>query len=88
MTPRNPPKMRRFSTKLLPSATVVTAGYDPLRDEGDAYAQSLVAVGVIVEHVRNPKMTHGFFWMKGVIDHTQNAYDQIGLNLRRAFALR
>ncbi|UUZ68810.1 alpha/beta hydrolase [Polaromonas sp. P2-4] len=45
-------------------------GYDPLRDEGDAYAQSLVAVGAIVEHVGNPTMTHGFFWMKGVIDHT------------------
>lgn len=69
----------------LPAATVITAGYDPLRDEGDAYAKALAGAGVAVDHVPNPTMIHGFFWMKGVIGHTQGVFDQIGKNLRRAF---
>ena len=70
----------------LPAATVITAGFDPLRDEGDAYAAALTKAGVKVDHIRNPTMIHGFFWMKGVIDHTAGVYAQIGANLRGAFA--
>lgn len=71
--------------KGLPAATVITAGYDPLRDEGDAYAKALAKAGVSVDHVPNPTMIHGFFWMKGVIGHTQSIYDRIGRNLKSAF---
>ena len=70
----------------LPAATVITAGFDPLRDEGDAYAAALTKAGVKVDHIRNPTMIHGFFWMKGVIDHTAGVFEQIGANLRGAFA--
>lgn len=47
----------------LPSATVVTAGFDPLRDEGIAYAERLEAEGIAVHHEHYPDMIHGFFAM-------------------------
>lgn len=50
----------------LPPALVVTAGFDPLRDEGDAYAAKLVDAGVPVIHRCYDDMVHGFFGM-GVI---------------------
>ncbi len=69
----------------LPPATIITAGYDPLRDEGEAYGEALAKAGVAVTPLRNPTMIHGFFWMKGVLSHTGEVYRQIGTQLRRAF---
>lgn len=44
----------------LPPALIITAGYDPLRDEGAAYGDRLMESGVQVTHVDYPDMVHGF----------------------------
>jgi acetyl esterase len=52
----------------LPPAVVVTAEFDPLRDEGDAYAERLRAAGVPVRHLPGPGLIHGYFAFLGVVD--------------------
>jgi acetyl esterase len=46
---------------------VVTAEFDPLRDEGAAYADRLRDAGVKVTASRYDGVVHGFFWMGGVV---------------------
>lgn len=49
----------------LPTAHVVTAGFDPLRDEGEAYADAMSAAGVRVTTQREDGLIHGFANMVG-----------------------
>ena len=51
----------------LPPAYILTAGFDPLREEAIAYAAKLKAAGVAVNHVDYPTMIHGFLTMQGWI---------------------
>ncbi|QQK81153.1 alpha/beta hydrolase fold domain-containing protein [Salicibibacter cibi] len=69
----------------LPPAFVITAGFDPLRDEGEAYAERLKAANVPVETTRYDAMIHGFCWMPGAIEQGKNALDQVSSSLKRAF---
>jgi acetyl esterase len=57
----------------LPPAYVVTAGFDPLRDEGKAYADKLDAAGVPVTYVNYPGMVHGFFSFRGLVPKAREA---------------
>jgi len=57
----------------LPAAFVVTAEFDPLRDEGEEYARRLVAAGVSAEVYRAPGMFHGFFGMDAILDGAKQA---------------
>lgn len=66
----------------LPPAVVITAGFDPLRDEGGAYAEKLEAAGVEVKTIQYEGMIHGFINMLGVLDDAQRAVDEIGSSLR------
>lgn len=69
----------------LPPAFVQVAGYDPLRDEGVAYAGRLREAGVPVQMVEYPTMIHGFLRMGRVVSIAQVAMDDIAAALRRAF---
>jgi acetyl esterase/lipase len=78
----NPARVSDLSR--LPPALVITAGFDPLRDEGEAYAESLRKAGVPVTARRFEGLTHGFFNMTSQIDQARAALDQTCGALRTA----
>jgi acetyl esterase len=65
----------------LPPATVVTAGFDPLRDEGAAYAESLAGAGTPVEHRHYPAMPHGFLSLVDDVAVADQAFDAVAGDL-------
>ncbi len=70
----------------LPPALVLTAGFDPLRDEGRQYADALSKAGSTAQYVCFERQIHGFITMGRVIDEANVAVGLCALALRRALA--
>ncbi|MFC7242232.1 alpha/beta hydrolase [Catellatospora aurea] len=77
--------LRADSLAGLPPALVVTAEYDPLRDQAEEYARRLGREGVPVTLTRYDGMVHGFFCMSGDLDAGRRALTQAATQLRKWF---
>jgi acetyl esterase/lipase len=77
--------LRATSVAGVAPALVVTAGFDPLRDEGDAYARKLREAGVRVDSVCYGGMIHGFVPMGRLIETGNRAVAHIAASLRQVF---
>lgn len=85
---RNPyaAPLRATSLKGLPSALVLTAEYDPLRDEGQSYAARLKEAGVPVTARNYEGLIHGFLAMSAVLEQTKPILQEAAKVLRGAVA--
>ncbi len=68
----------------LPAAHVQTAGFDPLRDEGEAYAKRLRDAGVEVELRRYPSLIHGYLNVAGCVEAAREPWSDLVAALRSA----
>jgi acetyl esterase len=68
----------------LPATLMVTAEFDPLRDEGIAYADRLSAAGVTVDHIHAHDQMHGFLLLDSVVPRCAELLDRVGGLLARA----
>ena len=69
----------------LPPAVVATAGFDPLRDEGAAYAEKLEQAGVPVRYRCYETLSHSFTAFGGVVPAARSALEEIAVDVERAF---
>jgi acetyl esterase len=69
-----------------PPTMLITAQYDPLRDEGEAYAARLASLGVPTSHVRFSGMYHGFFSLADFYDDAIAANHMAGAALGRVLS--
>jgi acetyl esterase len=76
----SPARVRNLAN--LPPAYVLTAGADPLRDEGADYAQRMKDAGVAVTYRHFPGQFHGFFTMGKFLDQSNVAISEIGAWLK------
>jgi acetyl esterase len=77
--------LRQTELSGMPAATVIIAGFDPLRDEGLAYAQALRGAGVPVDVKVWEDQIHGFASMLGALDGAAEALDYCAAALARAW---
>ena len=78
--------LRATDLRGLAPALVVTAEYDPLRDDGVAYARRIRAAGGRVEHYNAPRLPHGFLRGWSVSDDVKAIGERVCTALRAAFA--
>jgi acetyl esterase len=79
--------MRAADLHGLPAALLITAEYDPLRDEGEAYAARLRDAGVAAVTSRYDGQIHGFVAMAGVFPAARRAIDEAAAALRAALGI-
>ncbi len=82
--PRASPLLARDLSGL-PAAYVQTAGFDPIQDEGAAYAQALAAAGNAAAHKHYPSLVHGYLQLAGYSKGARAAVDDAARALRAAF---
>jgi len=68
----------------LPPAFIVTAEYDPLRDDGELYGERLREAGVPVKVSRYDGMIHGFYFMEGVLGQAKDLHEEVATEVRAA----
>jgi acetyl esterase len=78
--------LRAADFSRLPPALLITAEYDPLRDEGELYADRLSRAGVSTTLSRYDGMNHGFMFWVGLVDKADAAMNQAIHWLRGVFA--
>ena len=78
--------LRAKNLKGLPPALVLTASHDPLRDEGERFAERLIAAGVKVTCTRYEGVTHAFISFADALDKGKEGLRQAADGLRAAFA--
>jgi acetyl esterase len=72
----------------LPPALIITAECDPLRDQGEAYAEKLRRAGVPVTHKRYDGMIHPFVSLAGIVDDGRTAIQECATAVRQALTAR
>src|ERR1051326_8106845 len=78
--------LRAASVAGLPPAHIHTAEFDPMRDEGEAYARRLEDAGVPVRYECHAGMIHHFYCMAGAIPQARNILASIGASVREALS--
>jgi acetyl esterase len=78
--------LRVADVRHLPPSVVHTAEFDPLRDEGHAYAERLQQAGVRTLYRCHPGMIHLFYGMRGLITYAGVAFAQMGADIRSLLA--
>jgi len=79
--------LRAADLRALPPALVITAGFDPLSDEGEAFAAALAEAEVPVVLERFEGQIHGFITMGRIVADSRRAIDLVAAKLRSAFGL-